>query len=133
VTPYPRRRSTSLRRDCARGSQRMTRQRTRPSTRANTRALTSSLAGTALLGAAWWRGADRCLASAAAASSSSDVQILQRPASIENQLAVSNYKTPLKLPYIGGSSANPVRDQSSPRCTVAQHAKHGLHRLKCRP
>src|SRR6202000_2028722 len=74
---------------------------------AHTGALRSSLAGTAILGAAGGAVLVGALASAAAASSSSDVQILQTAASIEN-LAVSTYTTALTLPYIGGSAANPV-------------------------
>ena len=56
------------------------------------------------------------------ASSSSDVQILQTAASIEN-LAVSTYKTALTLPYIGGSSANPVVTKFA-QVTMGQHAQH---------
>ena len=88
----------------------------------HTRALTSSLAGTALLGAAGGAILVGALASAAAASSSSDVQILQTAASIEN-LAVSTYKTALTLPYIGGSSANPVITKFA-QVTMGQHAQH---------
>ena len=82
----------------------------------------ASLAGTALLGAAGGAILVGALASAAAASSSSDVQILQTAASIEN-LAVSTYKTALTLPYIGGSSANPVVTKFS-QVTMGQHAQH---------
>src|SRR5208282_3485358 len=73
----------------------------------HTRALTASLTGAALLGAAGGAVLVGALASAASASSPSDVQILQTAASIEN-LAVATYKTALTLPYIGGASANPV-------------------------
>ena len=52
----------------------------------------------------------------------SDVQILQTAASIEN-LAVSTYKTALTLPYIGGSSANPVVTKFA-QVTMGQHAQH---------
>ena len=62
------------------------------------------------------------LASAASASSSSDVQILQTAASIEN-LAVATYKTALTLPYIGGSAANPVVTKFA-QVTMGQHAQH---------
>jgi Ferritin-like domain len=88
----------------------------------HTRALTSSLASTALLGAAGGAVLVGALASAASASSSSDVQILQTAASIEN-LAVSTYKTALTLPYIGGSSANPVVTKFA-QVTMGQHAQH---------
>ena len=88
----------------------------------HTRALTSSLAGAVLLGAAGGAVLVGALASAAAASSSSDVQILQTAASIEN-LAVSTYKTALTLPYIGGSSANPVVTKFA-QVTMGQHAQH---------
>ena len=88
----------------------------------HTRALTSSVAGTALLGAAGGAVLVGALASAAVASSPSDVQILQTAASIEN-LAVSTYKTALTLPYIGGSSANPVVTKFA-QVTMGQHAQH---------
>ncbi|MFZ0251211.1 MAG: ferritin-like domain-containing protein [Acidimicrobiales bacterium] len=88
----------------------------------HTRALTSSLAGTVLLGAAGGAVLAGALASAASASSSSDVQILQTAASIEN-LAVSTYTTALTLPYIGGSSANPVVTKFA-QVTMGQHAQH---------
>ena len=100
----------------------MTRQRIRRFTRAHTRALTASLAGAALLGAAGGAVLSGALASAAGASSSSDVQILQTAASIEN-LAVSTYKTALTLPYIGGSSANPVVTKFA-QVTMGQHVQH---------
>jgi hypothetical protein len=88
----------------------------------HTRALRSSLAGTAILGAAGGAILVGALASAAAASSSSDVQLLQTAASLEN-LAVSTYKTALTLPYIGGSSANPVVTKFA-QVTMGQHAQH---------
>ena len=88
----------------------------------HTRALTTSLAGAALLGAAGGAVLTGALASAAGASSSSDVQILQTAASIEN-LAVSTYKTALTLPYIGGSSANPVVTKFA-QVTMGQHVQH---------
>ena len=88
----------------------------------HTRALSSSLSGAALLGAAGGAVLVGALASAAAASSSSDVQILQTAASIEN-LAVSTYKTALTLPYIGGSSANPVVTKFA-QVTMGQHLQH---------
>src|ERR1700728_4318404 len=88
----------------------------------HTRALTSSLAGATLLGAAGGAVLVGALASAAAASSPGDVQILQTAASIEN-LAVSTYKTALTLPYIGGSSANPVVTKFA-QVTMGRHAQH---------
>lgn len=83
--------------------------------------LAASLAGSTVLGAAGVLlvGA---LASAAEASSSTDVQILQTAASIEN-LAVSTYQTALTLPYIGGSAANPVVTKFA-QVTMGQHAQH---------
>jgi hypothetical protein len=62
------------------------------------------------------------LASAASASQSSDIQILQTAASIEN-LAVATYKTALTLPYIGGSAADPVVTKFC-QVTMGQHAQH---------
>jgi Ferritin-like domain len=82
----------------------------------------SSLSGAALLGAAGGMALVGVLASAASASSSSDVQILQTAASIEN-LAVATYKTALSLPYIGGSAANPVVTKFA-QVTMGQHAQH---------
>ena len=59
------------------------------------------------------------LASAAGASSSQDVQVLQTAASIEN-LAVATYKTALTLPYIGGATANGVVTKFA-TVTMGQH------------
>jgi hypothetical protein len=86
------------------------------------RSLRSSLAATSILGAAGGVALVGVLASAAGASSSSDVQILQTAASIEN-LAVTTYKTALTLPYIGGSSADPVVTKFC-QVTMSQHAQH---------
>ncbi|HTU37828.1 MAG TPA: ferritin-like domain-containing protein [Acidimicrobiales bacterium] len=86
------------------------------------RSLRASLGATAILGAAGGAGLVAVLASAAAASSSGDVQILQTAASIEN-LAVSTYKTALTLPYIGGSAANPVVTKFA-QVTMGQHVQH---------
>jgi hypothetical protein len=61
-------------------------------------------------------------ASPAFASVPDDVQMLQTSAALEN-LAVSTYKTALSLPYIGGSSANPVI-QAFAQTTMSQHAQH---------
>jgi hypothetical protein len=88
----------------------------------HTRALTTSLTGATLLGAAGGAVLVGVLSAAAGATSSSDVQILQTAASIEN-LAVSTYKTALTLPYIGGSSANPVVTKFA-QVTMGQHVQH---------
>lgn len=86
------------------------------------RSLRSSLGATTILGAAGGVALVGVLASAAAAASSSDVQLLQTAASIEN-LAVSTYKTALTLPYIGGSAADPVITKFA-QVTMSQHAQH---------
>ena len=57
------------------------------------------------------------------ADSAADVQMMQTAASIEN-LAVATYKTALTLPFIGGSSANPVV-KAFAMTTMAQHSQHG--------
>jgi Ferritin-like domain len=61
-------------------------------------------------------------ASAAFASTPTDIQMLQTSAAIEN-LAVSTYQTALNLPYIGGSTANPVV-KAFAQTTMAQHTQH---------
>ena len=86
------------------------------------RSLHSSLGATTILGAAGGVALVGVLASAAAAASSSDVQLLQTAASIEN-LAVSTYKTALTLPYIGGSGADPVITKFA-QVTMGQHVQH---------
>jgi uncharacterized protein YbjQ (UPF0145 family) len=88
----------------------------------HTRLLTSSLGGAAILGAAGGAALIGVLASAASASSSTDIQILQTAASIEN-LAVATYKTALTLPYIGGASADPVITKFA-TVTMGQHVQH---------
>jgi Ferritin-like domain len=60
--------------------------------------------------------------SSAFAAAPTDIQMLQTSASIES-LAVSTYKTALTLPYVGGSSANPVLSAFA-KTTMAQHAQH---------
>ena len=75
------------------------------------------LAATGLIGAI----ADY-IGSPAFAASATDVQVLQTASSIE-VLAVSTYKTALGLPYIGGSSANPVV-KAFATTTMGQHADH---------
>ena len=82
----------------------------------------ASLSGATLLGAAGGAALVGVLASAASATSSSDVQILQTAASIEN-LAVATYKTALTLPYIGGSAANQVVTKFA-QVTMSQHVQH---------
>ena len=89
---------------------------------AHQRSLASSLSGATLLGAAGGAALVGVLASAAGASKSRDVQILQTAASIEN-LAVATYSTALTLPYIGGASANGVVAKFA-RVTRNQHAQH---------
>jgi hypothetical protein len=86
------------------------------------RSLRASLSGATILGAAGGTALVGLLVSAASASSSSDVQILQTAASIEN-LAVATYKTALTLPYIGGSAANPVVTKFA-QVTMGQHVQH---------
>ena len=86
------------------------------------RSLRSSLGATTILGAAGAVALVGVLASAAAAANSSDVQLLQTAASIEN-LAVATYKTALTLPYIGGSAADPVITKFA-QVTMGQHAQH---------
>ena len=86
------------------------------------RSLRSSIGATTVLGAAGGMALVGVLASAAAATSSSDVQLLQTAASIEN-LAVATYKTALTLPYIGGPSADPVITKFA-QVTMGQHVQH---------
>jgi Ferritin-like domain len=88
----------------------------------HSRALASSFSKATLLGAAGGAALVGVLASAAGAASSTDVQILQTAASIEN-LAVGTYKTALTLPYIGGSAANPVITKFA-QVTMGQHVQH---------
>jgi len=85
--------------------------------------LRASLSGATLLGVAGGAALVGLLASPAFASSSKDIQVLQTAASIEN-LAVATYKTALTLPYIGGSSANPVVTKFC-QVTMGQHVQHG--------
>lgn len=76
-----------------------------------------------LLGAAGFGAALIALtASPAWADQSSDVQMLQTAASIEN-LAVATYGTALTLPFIGGASANPVVKAFAMK-TRDQHQEH---------
>lgn len=80
------------------------------------------VAGGSLATAAFGAALVGLTASAAFADTPSDIQMLQTSASIEN-LAVSTYKTALTLPYIGGSSANPVV-KAFAQTTMAQHGQH---------
>jgi uncharacterized protein YbjQ (UPF0145 family) len=84
--------------------------------------LRTSIGGAAILGAAGGAALVGLLASPAFASSSKDIQVLQTACSIEN-LAISTYKTALTLPYIGGSSANPVITKFA-QVTMGQHVQH---------
>lgn len=80
------------------------------------------LAGGTVATAAFGAALVGLTASAAFADTPTDVQMLQTSASIEN-LAVSTYKTALTLPYIGGSSANPVI-KAFVTTTMMQHDQH---------
>ncbi len=86
------------------------------------RSLQASLAGASALGVAGGGLLLGMLASPAFASSSPDIQMLQTAASIE-VLAVSTYTTALTLPYIGGSTANPVVTKFC-QVTRSQHTQH---------
>jgi hypothetical protein len=79
--------------------------------------------GGGILAAAGIAGAFETLfASPAFASAATDVQILQTASSIE-VLAVATYKTALTLPFVGGSSANPVV-KAFATTTMGQHSQH---------
>ncbi len=80
------------------------------------------LAGGALAATAFGAALLSIGAAPAFAATSMDVQMLQTAASLEN-LAVSTYKTALTLPYIGGSSANPVV-KAFATTTMGQHRQH---------
>ena len=84
--------------------------------------LRSSFGSATLFGAAGGAALVGVLASAASASTSRDVQMLQTAASIED-LAVATYHTALTLPYIGGQSANAVVTKFA-QVTMAQHREH---------
>jgi len=84
--------------------------------------LRATFGGATLLGAVGGATLVGVLASAAGASSSKDVQVLQTAASIEN-LAVATYKTALTLPYIGGATANGVVTKFA-QVTMGQHVQH---------
>ncbi|HET9731520.1 MAG TPA: ferritin-like domain-containing protein [Acidimicrobiales bacterium] len=80
------------------------------------------VAGGAVAATAFGAALMAMAASPAFADSATDVQVLQTAASLEN-LAVNTYKTALTLPYIGGSSANPVI-KAFATTTMGQHAQH---------
>jgi hypothetical protein len=80
------------------------------------------VAGGSLAFAAFGAALMGLTASAAFADAPTDIQMLQTSASLET-LAVSTYKTALTLPYIGGSSANPVI-KAFAQTTMAQHEQH---------
>jgi hypothetical protein len=87
------------------------------------RLLTGAAFGGGILAAAGIGSALQAVfASPAFAASATDVQILQTASSIE-VLAVSTYKTALTLPFIGGSSANPVV-KAFATTTMQQHQQH---------
>ncbi len=83
----------------------------------------TTLVGGALAATAFTAALAGLASTPAFASSATDIQILQTSASIEN-LAVSTYTTALTLPYIGGSSANPVI-KAFATTTLSQHRQHG--------
>ena len=85
--------------------------------------LTGAAFGGGLLAAAGIGAAlQAALSTPAFAASPTDVQVLQTAASIE-ALAVSTYTTALTLPFIGGSSANPVI-KAFVTTTKKQHQEH---------
>jgi Ferritin-like domain len=85
--------------------------------------MTGALFGGGFLAAAGVAGAFQTLfASPAFAQSPSDVQTLQTASSIE-VLAVAAYSKALTLPFIGGSSANPVV-KTFATMTMQQHSQH---------
>lgn len=67
-------------------------------------------------------GAAALLASGTAWAAGDDVSALQTAAGLEN-VAVSAYQTALTLPFIGGSSANPVIKAFAMK-TMSQHSEH---------
>ena len=58
------------------------------------------------------------------AAAADDVAALQTAASLEN-LAVLTYQTALTLPFVGGSSANPVVKAFATK-TMGQHSEHAM-------
>jgi len=84
--------------------------------------LSVGAAGATGIAAALAAGLVAVSASAAYAGQSSDVQILQTQAAIEN-LAVATYSVALTLPFIGGSKAIPLVKEFVTQ-TRAQHTEH---------
>ncbi|MGH3604170.1 MAG: ferritin-like domain-containing protein [Pseudonocardiaceae bacterium] len=86
----------------------------RDASRWGTVAASAGVAGGAMLltgGTAW-------------AAAANDIAALQTAAGVEN-LAVMTYKTALTLPFIGGSSANPVVKAFATK-TMDQHNEHAM-------
>ena len=69
-------------------------------------------------------GAATLLANGAAWAAGDDVAALQTAAGLEN-LAVSTYQKALTLPFIGGSTANPVVKAFATK-TMSQHQEHAM-------
>jgi hypothetical protein len=69
-------------------------------------------------------GAPVLLTGGTAWASAADVSALQTAAGVEN-LAVMTYKTALTLPFIGGSSSNPVVKTFATK-TMDQHNEHAM-------
>lgn len=69
-------------------------------------------------------GAATLLAGGTAWAAGDDVAALQTAAGLEN-VAVSTYQTALALPFIGGSSANPLVKTFAMK-TMGQHSEHAM-------
>jgi len=82
----------------------------------------AAMGGGALAAAGFAAALTALLTSPAFATLSTDVQMLQTAAAIEN-LAVATYKVALGLPFIGGPSALPVV-KTFVTTTMSQHADH---------
>jgi hypothetical protein len=80
------------------------------------------MGGGALAAAGFGAALVALMSTPAFASQTTDVQMLQTSASIEN-LAIATYKTALTLPFIGGSSALPVV-KAFVTTTLSQHMDH---------
>jgi len=80
------------------------------------------MGGGALAAAGFGAALIALMSSPAFASQTTDVQMLQTAAAVEN-LAVATYQTALTLPFIGGSSALPVV-KAFAMTTMKQHADH---------
>ncbi|MFC0080853.1 ferritin-like domain-containing protein [Aciditerrimonas ferrireducens] len=88
----------------------------------NSQRLQTAFGGKLLAGIGAGAALAALAASSAWASQPTDIQILQTAASIE-VLAVATYQKALTLPFIGGSSANPVVKTFAEK-TMEQHAQH---------